>query len=151
MRRPVKALVFAAAVAGLVITSVLPDTTPVIAHVPAWVTNAAHVPTYAVITALAFATLGGNADTGWSETLAVVLGLLALGAAIELIQLGTGRSASGLDVLLNGIGIGFVVVLRRRCRRHAGTSRSGSDEHDGNGERTTDSGGPAGGPCRYFR
>lgn len=146
-----KASMLAAAVAGLVIVSVLPETAPVIASFPAWMTNAAHVPTYAVITALAFTTMGGKADTRWSETLAVVLGLLALGVAIELIQAGTGRSASGLDVLLNGVGIGFVVVLRRRCRRHAGTSRSGRDEHDGNGERTTGSASPAGGPCRTLR
>lgn len=150
MRRPLKASIFAAAVASFVIVSVLPETVPVVALIPNWVANASHVPAYAAITALAFATLNESAET-WRGEARVVLGLLALGVAIELIQTGTGRSASGLDVLLNGIGIGFVVVLRRRCRHHASASRSGSDEHDGNSERITGSGGPAGGPCRYFR
>lgn len=140
----------AASTADLVVASVAPDATPVIALVPAWVTSAAHVPAYGAVTALALATVAGNAHAGRRETL-VVLGLLGLGAAIELIQAGTGRSASGLDLALNGVGTGLAVVLRRSWRRRAGAWQSGSGRHDGNSGRIDGTGDPVGGPCRSLR
>lgn len=140
----------AAATAGLVVASVAPDATPAIALVPAWLTSAAHVPVYAAITALALATVAGDARARRRQTL-VVLGLLGLGAAIELIQAGTGRSASGIDLVLNGVGIGLAVVLRRSWRRRAGAWRPESDRHDGNGEPIDGTGDPADGPCRSLR
>lgn len=70
--------------------------------------------------ALAFAVMAFSARLGWprARALAPALALLALGALIEIVQLGVpGRSSELADLAADGVGITIGLALQRATRR----------------------------------
>ena len=82
------------------------------------VQNALHVPAYTVLVIVTAAAWGANRSRLW-RLVAVALGSVALGAALEGVQaMVPGRMGSLSDGLLNvaGVALGVVMLLgRRQC------------------------------------
>lgn len=99
-------------VVGLVLALVPPQTVP-----PTGWDKANHAMAFAVLAVLGFAAYP-------ARTVGVLLGLLAYGALIELLQgLTAYRSAEALDVLADTVGLVFGWTLMRLSSRMRGTSR----------------------------
>jgi VanZ family protein len=112
-----------AAVLAVVALSLGPDVTPG----GDILDSVSHAAAYAALTAVVLLATHRRAPRRWASVVAIALGLLAFGAAMEFAQAGVHRDATVADWLADAIGITVAAAVHslvrvRRWRRSQGVS-----------------------------